>query len=81
MPKMDSETFRSWLAERGCRFDHKTRRERGTGHGAVTVHREGRSAILPLLGSRQAIDPGLAHEICRALDLDWTNLPGPKSRL
>jgi len=78
---MDGETFRSWLAEHGCRFDHKTRRERGTGHGVVTVHREGRSTILPLLGSRQAIDAGVAREICEALNLDWSDLPGPKSRL
>jgi hypothetical protein len=78
---MDSETFRNWLAERGCRFDHKTHRERGAGHGVVTVHREGLTAILPLLGSRQAIDPSVAQEICRALALDWSELPGPMSRL
>jgi hypothetical protein len=78
---VDSETFRNWLAEHGCRFDHKTRRERGEGHGVVTVHHEGRTAILPLLGSNKAIDPVLAHDVCDALGLDWRELPGPKSRL
>lgn len=78
---MDSETFRSWLADRGCRFDHKTRRERGTSHGVVTVRREGRTALLPLLGSRQAIDETTARDVCQALNLDWSDLPGPKSRL
>jgi hypothetical protein len=78
---MDSETFRAWLADRGCRFDHKTHRERGAGHGVVTVHREGRSALMPLLGSNKPIDTQVAREVCEALGLDWSDLPGPKSRI
>jgi hypothetical protein len=78
---MDSETFRNWLAERGCRFDHKTRRERGAGHGVVTVHREGRTALLPMLGSNEAIELEAARAVCDSLGLNWADLPGPKSRL
>ena len=76
---MDSETFRDWLAERGCRFDHQGE-ERGKGHAGVTVHCEGRTAQLPLVGSRKAIDPEAARAICEALALDWSELPGPASR-
>jgi len=75
---MDSATFRSWLAERGCRFD---RHERGKGQAAVTVHREGRTAELPMVGSHKPIDPETARAICQALDLDWSKLPGPASRV
>jgi len=77
---MDSATFRSWLAERGCRFDPFGADERGHGHGAVTVHREGRTAKLPLVGSNKAVDPETARAICQALELDWAELPGPQSR-
>jgi hypothetical protein len=77
---MDSETFRNWLAERGCRFDHD-HEKRGGGQGAVTIHREGRSARLPLIGSRKPIDAETARDICDTLALDWSELPGPASRV
>lgn len=76
---MDSETFRSWLDERGCRFDHHEE-QRGKGQAAVTVHREGRTAQLPMVGSHKSIDPEAARAVCDALALDWSELPGPKSR-
>jgi hypothetical protein len=49
---MENATFRKWLIEQGCRFDSQ-HEERGEGHGTVTIHREGRTAELPLAGSRQ----------------------------
>lgn len=76
---MDSETFRDWLAERGCRFDHHSE-QRGMGQAAVTIHCEGRTAELPLVGSRKAIDPEVARAVCEALALDWSALPGPANR-
>jgi hypothetical protein len=76
---MDSETFRSWLAERGCRFDHHEE-DRGDGQAAVTVHREGRTARLPLIGSHKPIDLETARAVCTALALDWSELPGPAGR-
>jgi hypothetical protein len=53
---MQSATFRKWLAERGCRFDHHEHK-RGEGHVLVTVHRGGRKSEVPLGGSRQDLDP------------------------
>lgn len=77
---MESATFRRWLAQRGCRFDEPAPERRGHGHGTITIQRDGRTAELPLLGSRKPIAPETARAICAALDLDWTELPGPKSR-
>jgi len=76
---MDSATFRSWLAERGCRFDPH-HEQRGQGPAAVIVHREGRTAELPLVGSHKPIDLETARAICQALALDWSELPGPEGR-
>ncbi|MFY9829910.1 MAG: hypothetical protein WAK69_15145 [Rhodoplanes sp.] len=52
---MESATFRKWLAEWGCRFDHHEEK-RGDGQVIVTVHREGRKVEIPLGGSRQTIN-------------------------
>jgi hypothetical protein len=76
---MESRTFRAWLAERGCRFDSHDQEGRSHGHPMVRVHREGRSAKLPLLGLHQKLDPMLVRQICDDLGLNWTDLPGPKS--
>jgi len=77
---MESTTFRKWLAERGCRFDHHDDK-RGGGRVIVTVHREGRKAEIPLGGSRQMLDPRVVRRACEELGLDWSELPGPKSRV
>jgi hypothetical protein len=76
---MNSETFRSWLAERGCRFDHHEA-ERGGGQAALTIHREGRTAELPSIGSHKAIEEDTARAVCEALGLNWSELPGPEGR-
>jgi len=78
---MDSATFREWLAERGCHFDQFEHGERGHGHAVVTVHREGRKAALPLGGAHLALDEEMVRQICQDLDLDWRELPGPRSRV
>jgi hypothetical protein len=77
---MQSATFRRWLAERGCQF---RQHERGHGHGhpVVTVVRQGRTAELPLVGSHEDLDPDQVREVCDRLGLDWSELPGPKSRV
>jgi hypothetical protein len=75
---MEYATFRKWLTERGCRFDTK---ERGEGHGTVTIHREGRTAELLLVGSRHELDPRSVRRVCEALGLKWSDLTGPKSRV
>jgi mRNA interferase HicA len=47
----------------------------------VTVHREGRTSQAPLGGSRKDLDPRDARRVCEELGLDWSDLPGPKSRV
>ena len=79
---MESAAFRKWLAEQGCRFDrHEHQQQRGQGHVVVTVHREGRKAEVPLRGSHQTIDARVVRRACEELGLDWSQLPGPKSRV
>jgi len=78
---MDSATFRKWLAERGCRFDPHEHHSRPHGHGNTTIHREGRTATLPMVGSAQQLDQRLVHQVCEELGLDSSELPGPTSRV
>ena len=74
---MENATFRKWLTEQGCRFD--TQHEgRGEGHGILTVHREGRTAEMPLVGSHHEVDPRSVRQVCEALGIAWSDLPGPK---
>jgi hypothetical protein len=47
----------------------------------VVVHHEGRKAEVPLGGSRQILDPRVVRRVCEELGLDWSELPGPKSRV
>ena len=77
---MEYATFREWLTERGCHFD-TWHQERGQGHGSVTIHREGRTAKLPLVGLHHELDPGSVRQVCEALALEWSDLPGPKGRV
>jgi mRNA interferase HicA len=74
---MESATFRKWLAERGCTFDQHATGQRTRG---VTAHREGRKAVVPLVGPRKRLDPRQIKEIVESLGLDPSDLPGEKSR-
>ena len=78
---MESATFRKWLTEQGCRFDHREHQERGEGHVLVTVHREDRTSQAHLGGSRKDLDPREVRRVCEELGLDWSELPGPMSRV
>ncbi len=77
---MESATFRRWLAQQGCRFDTQ-HEERGEGHGTFTIHREGRTAEMTLVGPRHELDPRIVRRVCEALDLDCSKLPGPQNRV
>ena len=63
---MENATFRRWLIAQGCRFD-TPHEKRGEGHGTVTIHREGRTAELPLVGSHHDLDPHSVCQVCEAL--------------
>jgi len=77
---MESATFRKWLVEQGCRFDHG-HEQRHEGHVMVTVRHEGRKAEVPLGGSHQILDARVVCQACEELGLDSSQLPGPKSRV
>jgi hypothetical protein len=77
---MENATFRKWLIEQGCRFD--TQHEaRGEGHGTLTIRREGRTAEMALVGPHHELDPRSVRQVCEALGLEWSDLPGPQSRV
>ncbi|MGA9550264.1 MAG: hypothetical protein WBS14_21750 [Rhodomicrobium sp.] len=76
---MEIDTFRKWLAERGCQFDTRGHL-RGEGHGHLMIHREGRTAELPLAGAHHHLDADLGRQVCETLGLDESVLPGPKGR-
>ena len=78
---MESATFRKWLADQGCHFDKLEHKHRHHGPVMVTVHREGRKAEVPLGGSHQILDARIVRQTCEQLGLDWSRLPGPKSRV
>ena len=78
---MESDTFRKWLVEQGCRIDHREHDQRHKGPVMVTVHREGRKAEVPLGHSHQILDARLVLRACEELGLDLAQLPGPKSRV
>jgi hypothetical protein len=75
---MTPDTFRTWLAERGCSFEQHGRSEGGL--PSVTVRRGGRSAVLYDATSRKDLDPDQVRQVVEALDLDPAELPGPASR-
>jgi hypothetical protein len=77
---MESATFRKWLADRGCTFEQHATEHGPHGVASVTAHREGRKAVIPLVGSHQRLDPRLVTEIVESLGLDPSDLPGEKSR-
>jgi len=77
---MESVTFHKWLAEHGCHFD-TVQEKRGTGHAKVILHREGRKTEVPLSGPHQILDARIVRRACEELGLDWSELPGPTSRM
>lgn len=64
---MQSATFRKWLAERGCRFDHHEHK-RGEGHVLVTVHHEGRKSEVSLASRAKTSIPETCGVLARNSD-------------
>jgi len=78
---MEIGTLRKWLVEQGCRIDGDEHPRGHEGHGEVAVHREARKTRIPMTGPHQSVDPRVIERVCRDLDLDPAQLPGPKSRV
>lgn len=78
---MQNATFRKWLVEQGCRIDSQQHPVGHEGHITVTVHREGRTAKIPLTAAHHQLDARVVQQACAELGLDPSQLPGPKSRV
>ena len=78
--RMQIDTFRKWLLERGCTFEQTERSRGGLGHVAVTARRKGRRATLQSAGAKDDLDPDEVIRVVEALGLDASDLPGPRSR-
>ena len=74
---MESETFRKWLVERGCRIESGKDTIGVHGHPRVTVHLKDRKAVLPEVGTKKALDQRTVRKIVSDLGLNWDELPGP----
>ncbi|HEV7275159.1 MAG TPA: hypothetical protein VGN80_02620 [Devosiaceae bacterium] len=77
---MTPETFRNWLAERGCTFE-QTERQRGQGVASVIVRCGSRRSELPNASSRKDLEDEEVRRIMDDLDLPYDELPGPQSRV
>ncbi|WP_212525575.1 hypothetical protein [Actibacterium sp. MT2.3-13A] len=78
---MRSDTFRKWLAERGCVFEQTERGgKKGHGFADVIVRLGGRRTELHVMGTTQDLDPREVKRVVEELGLDWNDLPGPQSR-
>lgn len=78
---MQNATFRKWLVDQGCRIDSHQHPVGHEGHVTVTVHREGRTAIIPLTSAHHPLDARVVQQACAELGLDPSQLPGAKSRV
>lgn len=78
---MESSTFRDWLIQNGCRIDSHDQKGRAHGHEVMIIHRGKLKAEFPLLGKHQQLDSRIIEEVCTALSLDPSDLPGPRSRV
>ncbi len=77
---MNADTFRNWLAERGCRFE-ETERKRGQGPASVVVRREGRRSEMPYAAAKMDLQEEDVRRIVEELDLPFHELPGPQSQV
>lgn len=77
---MTPETFRKWLAERGCTFE-QTKSTRGEGVASVVVRCGPRRSEMPNASSRMDLQEEEVRRIMAELDLPFDDLPGPQSRV
>ena len=71
---MRSDTLRTWLDEKGCRFGEKTH-HRGHGHASVVAKLEGRESALPAIGAHEDLEKCDVVRVLRELGLAGEELP------
>jgi hypothetical protein len=77
---MTPQTFRSWLAERGCTFE-QTEARRGEGVASIIVRCGSRRSEMPYASSRMDLQDEEVRRIMAELELPYEELPGPQSRV
>lgn len=79
---MRSDTFKKWLAERGCVFEQTVRGgKKAQGFSNMIVRLEGKKTELHVEGANQDLDPREVRRVVEELGLIWDELPGPQSRM
>ena len=71
---MRRDTLRTWLEEKGCRFEEKAH-DRGHGHASVVARLEGRVSVLPAIGAHENVEKGEVARVVRELGLEGEELP------
>lgn len=81
MKTVRTDTFKEWLADRGCVFEQTARAgKKAHGFPDVIVKLGDRKAELHVAGAKQDLDPREVKRVVEALGLDGSELPGPASR-
>ena len=73
---MRSDIFKTWLAEKGCRFDEHAHGRKEKGHASLVVKLEGRHSVLPNVGTHQDMKAEDVARIVGELGLGADDLPG-----
>lgn len=82
MKAVRSDTFKEWLAERGCVFEQTVRAgKKAHGFANVVVRLGDRKTELHVKGGTQDLDPREVKRVVEELGLNWDELPGPQSRM
>ena len=71
---MRTDTLRTWLDEKGCRFDEKPH-HRGHGHASVVAKLEDMESVLPAIGAHEDMEKGDVVRVVSALGLAGEELP------
>lgn len=72
---MRADTFKTWLEDKGCRFD-KHEKEKGGGNASLIIKLGDKRSVLPLVGTNMDLDNDNMDRILQELGLDSADLPG-----
>ena len=71
---MQSDTLKSWLTDKGCRFD-KGASEHAKGHATLGIKLGDKRSMLPMVGTHQDLDEKDVTRILQELGLEDADLP------